>query len=558
MTVSPYVRANTGSDAPRWRTFDGSVVLAVARTFTSTVRLLEGLSVFRGDTRVLVVFTFDGTSAFNAGTERLLDDLGACVVPWEQRREVSPQLVITASENTDLAEFTCPVVILPHGVGFQKYVPDHRVDETRLSGVPRTEFQESRHVHLVLSHSSQREQLRRADVPLAEWAEVVGDPTRDRLAGSGRVREEYREHLGVRPDQRLVVVTSTWGPGGLIGSRPGLPGALLGALPHDDYRVAAILHPNVWFAHSPWQVRHMLADALDAGLLLIPPHAGWGAALVASDCVIGDHGSVTLYGASMDRPVLMAAAGEETVPDTAAAELVHSADRLRTEGLRPQVERAIDTHRPGRYDRATGRAFAHPGHGERLLSALLYRRLGLKPARGNGTGLLLPVPEPDSAGRAPGSFEVHGYAPTADEVVIERFPAATRETPPAPSEAVRHLSAHENERRNALVTSASVVCRASTRGPRTTAESEGWPERALATYPGAFVTACPVAEGTLVSLRDGRSYLVRGSAAEEPSLAAAVVYTLVRAHGEPPAVCKARVGPLRWECRISPVSSCRG
>jgi hypothetical protein len=31
---------------------------------------------------------------------------------------------------------------------------------------------------------------------------------------------------------------------------------------------------NVWFGHSPWQVRAWLAEALDAGLVLIPPFEG--------------------------------------------------------------------------------------------------------------------------------------------------------------------------------------------------------------------------------------------------------------------------------------------
>ncbi|WP_017576993.1 hypothetical protein [Nocardiopsis kunsanensis] len=559
MTASPYVRANAAPDASRWRTFDGPVVLAVARTFTSTVRILESLATFRGDTRVLIVFACDDTSAFNAGTRELLSGLNACVVPWEHRLNIDPALVVTATENTDLSEFSCPVVVLPHGVGFQKYVPDHRTDEVRLSGVPRAEFQHFRHVHLVLSHPAQREQLRRAGVPMAEWAEVVGDLTRDRIVGSVRLREEYRAHLQVGEDQRLVVVSSTWGRTGLIGRRPRLPHALVGALPSDGYRVATILHPNVWFAHSPWQVEHMLADAQDAGLLLIPPESGWGASLVAADCVIGDHGSVTLYGAMMDRPVLLAAMGEDSVPGTAAAELARRASRLETEGLRSQVERAIETHRPGQYAEAADLAFAYPGRGGHRLADLLYGLLGLRAYDRGAADRLLPGPTPTRSHRAPTSFEVHGSSTATDEVRIERFPAAPQEFPePAPG-TFRHRSAYENEHRNQLVTSASVVCRSSRHGADSGVRDQNWTQHALSRYHGAFAVASPVHEGSVVALRDGRSYLVRGVPDGTLPLAAAVVYTLVRAHGEPAGMCKVHVtGQQPWECRIDPVHTPSG
>lgn len=558
-TASRYARANTGPEAHRWQTFpDAPVVLALARTFTSAVRVLEALAVFRGDTRVRVLFAFDGTSAFNAGTERLLEEARAGTIPWADRLAVDPSLVVTATENADMASFDCPVVVLPHGIGFQKYVPDHRTQEVRLSGVPRPEFHDADNIHLVLSHPAQREQLRAASIPLAEHAQVIGDPAHDRLVSGFRLRDHYRSQLGVGPDQRLVVATSTWGPGGLLGSRPRLPGALLGALPHDGYRVAAVVHPNVWFAHSPWQVTHMLADALDAGLLLMPSEAGWGAALVAADCVIGDHGSVTLYGAALDHPMMLGALGEESVPGTAVSELVRTAPWLATEELRAQVERAIDTHVPGQHRGAADLAFAHKGRGGHRLTRLLYRLLDLSPPdhgrSGDGTQRALPSPEPDPSSATPRAFEVHGSVEGTNEVVIERFPAATREVPSPPTGAVRHLSVHESEDRHALVGLASVVCR----DPAVDTAPSDWPERALERHRGAFASAEPAPEGTVVLLRDGRRFLVRTEAGVDPVLAAGVLYTAVRARlplGVLGESYKVRTGSVRWDCVIETVTA---
>ncbi|MEC3895139.1 hypothetical protein [Nocardiopsis sp. LDBS1602] len=551
-SAARYERANTGPDAERWRTWKGPVVLALARTFTSAARVLEALAVFRGDLRVLVVFSFDGTSAFNAGAEELLEGLETALIPWERRLEVHPHLVLTATENADMADFACPIVVLPHGIGFQKYVPDHRTSRVRLSGVPRPEFHEAGNLHLVLSHPAQLEQLRAARIPLVDRAHVVGDPARDRLIDDLRLRDRYRADLKVEPDQRLVVLTSTWGPEGLIGSRPELPGALVGSLPHDDYRVAAILHPNIWFAHSPWQVRHMLADALDAGLLLMPPDRGWGAALVAADCVIGDHGSVTLYGAALDHPVLVAARGSESVPGTAASALFETAPRLETGDLREQVERVVEGHLPGRNSAATELAFAHPGEGGWRLTALLYRLLDMEPHRSrgdDGTRRALPPPVPDEASATALAFDVHGLLDGA-ELSLERFPSATRRTPSPPAGAVRHLSVYETEPRHALVHSASVVCRV----PGEHVGPAHWPERALERYPGAYAVAQGTGEGTEVLFRGGDRLLVRFDSDVAPTLSAAVPYTLLRAGREPIGHHKVRVGPHRRACSVEPLT----
>src|SRR5690606_4091938 len=88
----------------RWATFRGPIVLAVARTLTSAIRLLDALTVaFRGDQhRVRVLFTFDGGSAFSSRTLRMLQELGGTVVPWDEAPLVPASLTVTAREHVDL------------------------------------------------------------------------------------------------------------------------------------------------------------------------------------------------------------------------------------------------------------------------------------------------------------------------------------------------------------------------------------------------------------------------------------------------------------------------
>ncbi|CAM4238328.1 CDP-glycerol glycerophosphotransferase family protein [Nocardiopsis rhodophaea] len=550
----PYVRAHAGDDARRWTTFPHPhVVLAIARTFTSATRLLSALAAFRGDPRIQVVFTFDDTSAFNAGTEALLRDQDVCLLPWDEARKAPARLVLTASENVDLTDFTAPIVVLPHGIGFQKYVPDSLTDRLRISGVIREEFTDWPNVHMVVSHPAQREQLRSEYPHLAASAAVIGDPIHDDLQASVRLRDEYRRRLGVADHHRLVTVTSTWNDQGLLGQRPTLPSELLAQLPHDRYRVAAILHPNIWFAHSPWQVRHWLADALDAGLLLIPPDRGWQAALVGADCVIGDHGSVTLYSAALDRPVLMGTFGEEAVPGTAIAQLAASAPRLEHDhGLLAQVEAAVDGHSPGQHASAAELAFAHVGDSGRRQAEFFYQLLGLPPPPGSGRIRAVPAAEPKRTEVT--AFDVHTTLTGPRTVAVDRFPAAVRAPEDPPPGTIRHLAAAVSEPDDALARSASVIYRP---GPLPTDRARPWTHSALTENPGVLLTAVGTLEGCLVAIRDGRIVQVStpagspgGPDAPDVCLLASVVYALLRDRRNPSGHFTLCAGTRAWACSL--------
>jgi hypothetical protein len=112
-------------------------VLAIARTLTSTGRLLDAVQHFRGDFRVNVLFTVDETSRFAGGVRELLLRAGVTrIVPWDQVSSVAHQLAISASEAVDVAASPAPIVVLPHGLGFNKFVPDSGTGVPRLAGLP--------------------------------------------------------------------------------------------------------------------------------------------------------------------------------------------------------------------------------------------------------------------------------------------------------------------------------------------------------------------------------------------------------------------------------------
>ncbi|MFE7339509.1 hypothetical protein [Streptomyces griseus] len=539
MHASQPLRVPVGSDAGRWSTFHGEKTLVVAaRTVTSTVRVLECLpALLRGDDRVTVVFAHDPTSAFNAGVLDLLHDAGCRVIPWEQVSQAEPDLILTASENIDVPEGHCPVLVLPHGIGFQKQVPDARAPGDRLSGVVPDSLLESGRAWLAISHPQQEEQLLSSHPKAAGRTLLVGDPCFDELLVSADRADTFRRALGVPDRHRLVVLSSTWGRTSLIGQDPGLAARLLAALPYDEFRVAAIVHPNVWAGHGSWQVRNVLKPALDAGLMLIPQIHAWRSALVAADVVVGDHGSVTLYGAALGKPVLLGAFGSEAVPGTAAAALGRTAPRLDAhDDVHGQIVSALAVQRPELFATVTEGAFHQPGRALPRLRTALYDLLRLpEPVSTVPPERFLADPV-ETGTKATAWMVTTTGLPTdgPDAVTVRRQPAAVWQEADDPGEdeaagRFRHLACDEREPERRLLESASVLlCGAPV---RSAAAGVRWIGATLDRLPGCRLAAASLAGGgALVGLRDGR--IVEAATTgptRDPALPASAVYALLRA-----------------------------
>ncbi|WP_228781024.1 hypothetical protein, partial [Nocardia cyriacigeorgica] len=232
---------------------------------------------------------------------------------------------------------------------------------------------------VILPHDSDLTALSRTTPEAVPNAVVAGDPCLDRLTASLPLRQQYRRALGADSHTTVVTLTSTWGPNSLLGRNPELIDATLAELTLQDHIVTAIIHPNVWFAHGPWQLRRWLAGARRAGLRLIPPLHGWQATLIASDVVIGDHGAVTGYAAALSIPTLLAAFPESEVAPGSAAELVgRFAPRLdRRRALPEQLGEARSRHDSDLSEQIAQRVSSRPGQCADLLRSVFYRLIGL-------------------------------------------------------------------------------------------------------------------------------------------------------------------------------------
>lgn len=518
-----------GGDASRWESLRPErTVAALTRTFTSAVRLLEAVSLFAADFRVRVTFAHDDASAFSGDVPELLRTEGISPVPLPQLPRTGFDLALTASENVDLGPISAPVVVVPHGIGFHRYVPDSDSPGTRLSGVVPAGRLRGTDTWMTVSHPSQRDQLLAEHPEAAGRCVVVGDLAYDRMVASLPLRDLYRRALGVRPGRRLVVATSTWHTGSLIESWRDLPARLAGELPRDEYSVALILHPNVWTRYGTYSVELWLARARAAGLMVMPPSGSWQALLIAADLIIGDHGSVTLYGASLDRPVLLAGdhAKAAVVPDTPPDELAATADRL-IDGppLAGQVAAAISAHRPGQFASLSGRMFARQGEAAEALRDFLYSRLQLPVPDMPPVISASALPEPDRT--EPLSFVVYSRS-EGTRVRLWRYPAAIRNAGPPDQGAIRHLLVDEEEPDRRQPPNASVIVR---RAMTEQTAASAWINELFTLYPGCQLAAVAVPDGCLTGLRDGqRFHLVLPPDACD--LGASALYTWIRT-GQP-------------------------
>jgi hypothetical protein len=506
--------------------------LVVVRTLTTLSRLLDVLSLTGGDHRVQTVFTHDvrNRSALAAGVAEALRDLGVSFLPWDEATGERFDLAVAASENDALADLDAPVLLVPHGAGHQKFYPDTSV----VSGLnPGRLVVDGRVVPaaIALPHRSDLRRLLQTCPAAAPYGVVVGDPALARMRGSWFRAKFLQAAFGAR-DKCVVVVASTFGPDSVLGRFPDLPERLVTGLPADEYQVVVVLHPGVWAAHGPWQVRAWMSRAAAYGVTIVAPHEGWQAALLAASVVISDHGSLAVYATALDRPVILAGRGSAvTVPGSAAAALAATAPVWDPDAdYRGQLEAAIGAHTPAVRDLVVDLFVDPEADCAARLRTLVYRLLRLaEPAAPASFG---PVPAPAIGGGAVPAW-VAGARAWSGGVRIERYPDLGTGDPHDGLPG-RHLVADLRTADLASVGSAAVVV--SDLGAA--GSMRRWAERApleLRRWPQATMLATAVDDTSCaVWTRDGL-LMLRADDLIDPIVLASLAYVRLAGAGRVPA-----------------------
>ncbi|MFE1316364.1 hypothetical protein [Kitasatospora phosalacinea] len=572
-----WIRVPVGADAARWTTRSSCRrVLLIVHNVTAATRLLDVVGLFRDDLRVQLTATCPGTSPFRSGLPELLASLGVPVLPWDQALALAPDLAISASFGGQLQLIEGELAVLSHGVGYNKKLatpgagsrepgagsrepgagsrepgagvpvfglsPEWLLDE---GGEPVADV-------LVLSHPDQLERLAAACPEAAHTAVLGGDPCFDRMLAALPRREAFRRAFGVRSGQRLLVLNSTWNPTSLFGDGGAddvLPLLLsrLPELPLDEYRVAVVLHPNVWHGHGPGQVRLWLDGARRAGVALVDPVADWRQVLVAADAVVGDFGSVSYYAAALGTPVVLAATGPSVIDDgSQVAAFVRAAPKLDPyAALGPQLEELIVKGEvPSGPAELTTSA---PGGSAGLLRSLFYRLLALPEP--DGPALLDPLPLP--AHQPPVvTAPVRVLTRTGGDgaVVVRRF-AAARYEPAGPDAA--HLVVHEDTLDPGVLALADVIVRYGRADDPRLGPPLPWAEQTLHRHRSCALAVQVTGPGTCtVRHRSGAALELAGGFDGIDPVAAA---SALLAAGPVPGVLSVRSGGTVHRVAVTPV-----
>lgn len=510
-------------------------ILAVARTVPATRRVLDLLAVVDGDRRVSVTFAYDAGSAFGAQVPGLLAASGAQAIPFDRAVGEQWDLAVAASANGPLHRLSAPVFVVPHGAGHSRRLT-HGTSAPVLGMSADQLMHDGRVVPAVigLPHPDDVPRLAEHCPAALPYAEIIGDPCWDRLLASEHRRPRYRSAFGVGRE-RLVVVSSTWGPASLFARHPDLVERLTADLPWDDYRVALILHPAVRAWHSEQQVRRWLRPALDRGLMLLSPDEEWRAAVVAADLVIGDHGSVTLYAAALGRPTALACfSWEEIAPGTPIVALPRAAAGFAAEEpVWPQVEALIETaaRGPATADAQSlaSRSFGHQGRSFDVIGEIVYRLMGLPAPEPNRQATAVPLPSrPDSA---PASWYFHAEVGEGGAEVL-RWPAPWSR-PAAAAAGTARLMADVYDPNPRLVRAATVLIR---HADDEADEADTEPEIAFTDFPAASVLAVIRPGRVILALRGHGTFEAttdRLPPGFDPCVIAAAAYATVFQAREP-------------------------
>ncbi|MEV0191616.1 hypothetical protein AB0I39_24145 [Kitasatospora purpeofusca] len=319
---------------------------------------------------------------------------------------------------------------------------------------------------MVFSHPEQIDRLAGSCPEALPTAVLAGDPCFDRILAARHHRDRYRRALGVRPGQRLVLLNSTWNPTSLFGDSgpddvlPLLLPRLTSELPVDEYRVAAVLHPNIWHGHGPGQIRLWLDRARRAGLALVDPLDGWRQALIAADVVLGDFGSVSYYAAACGTPVLLGADDPEALgTESPVAAFVRSAPRLDPyRALPAQLDRLLAEHRP--LDGPAELTSSAPGQSAALLRSLFYDMIGITEPAAPAVLDPLPLPPYEPPLRT-APLRVLTRIAADGTIAVRRFAEPRYEPDDAEGEVEDegHLAVHEDTLDPGALESADIVLR---------------------------------------------------------------------------------------------------
>ena len=503
MTRSPEGKVTLGSQRS---------ILAVARNGASAFRLLEVVKLFDNDERLNLRMTIGPDSRYGYGVEQLLTSQRIRLLPWDSATDTTFDLVLSGSANTCLSQVRGPVVLFPHGAGHHKRPPAASRGE-QVFELTNDQLLHNGSViaakHLLPGRDSMTRLMRDCE-PAADRAVIAGDPIAQQIRDHVALRDTYRASLGLSLGQKLVVVSSTWGPNSFAAQSLGLLKRLVAELPMDEYRIAATFHHNVTVRDGHRELERILKSTIDSGLILLPPTISWQAAVIAADCVLGDQGSTTFYAADVTPVAITTHSPIDCPADSPMTALINAVPRIEDDQpLLPQVDALVTKSRSDDITAIIDESIERQIDSAAVFRSTMYQLMDLaEPTVPAFLPLEIPRPEPIEVT----AFVVSATVVDVDDgptVALTRYPAAI-----APMQEGRHLVVRTDDPdpRRAQTATALVAVN---------------PEPDLVDlldrFPGCRVAAKPLPSGEVAVLADdGTGFTVTTDPAADSDIAALV------------------------------------
>ncbi|MFC7739876.1 hypothetical protein ACFQXA_01295 [Nocardiopsis composta] len=84
--------------------------------------MMDVLGALESDPRIQIAVTWTRSSIFTHGVEEFLAGTGFLILTWEQALERRFDLAITTSLGGELHRIRAPLLRLPHGMGYNKFL----------------------------------------------------------------------------------------------------------------------------------------------------------------------------------------------------------------------------------------------------------------------------------------------------------------------------------------------------------------------------------------------------------------------------------------------------
>lgn len=111
-------------------------MLAVVRTLTSATRVMDVLPLLRARDGIELYVTVNPGSAFTAGLDAYLESLdGITALGWAEAVRREFDLAVACTVHSSMRRLRAPLVVLPHGAGYNRLVRPTTGDDVSPAGL---------------------------------------------------------------------------------------------------------------------------------------------------------------------------------------------------------------------------------------------------------------------------------------------------------------------------------------------------------------------------------------------------------------------------------------